>query len=109
MFGGWLEAAEGVFDGGWCEGREVCSGLPHHPFGERGAGSDGRRATSNLVADLGHAVVFEAGSEAQHVSASDIAHIHRDGGGIQLAHVTGILEMVEQLFGMERHVLSVPF
>ncbi len=81
-------------------GPQLGAGASHHPFGRRAAGGDRRRAAAGFVANLSDAVCLESHRQPHDVAASRVAHFNDDGRWSEFTHMTGILKMIEESFGV---------
>ena len=96
MFGGGLEAAYALFHDGGSEARELCRCFAGHPFGEGGAGGDGRGAAACEKTGFHDASVFKACGEPQHVAAGGVGDVYFHGRRRQFARVARIVKVVQQ-------------
>lgn len=104
MFGLGGQTAEGVFDGGGLEGRELGAVLAYDPFSERRTGGDGGGAAAHLVTGFDRDWALPSNRKPEDVSARGVGDFHRDGRGGQVAHIAGILKMLQQPVGI--HMLQ---
>ena len=100
MLRGRLQSAQRMIDYFRRQRLQFCTSLAQHPFGQRRAGSDRRRAAANLETRFDNLSVFEECGQAQEVPAGRIGHVHGDRRRRKLADVAGIPEMFQQEIGM---------
>jgi len=96
MFGGWGQSSDCVlyFIGGDLSDRREW--LSVDEFRQGRTRCDGRRTAAHPVADLRNEALCKRRGEAKDIATRRIAHLHRNGGRGQFAHMAGIAEMVKQ-------------
>jgi len=93
---GRLQSADRFLDHGRGERFQFLARLAGHPFGQRGAGRDRRRAPSRLKARFYDAVAFESHPQPKHVAAGGIRNVYFDRRRREFSRIPRILEMVDQ-------------
>jgi len=91
-------------------GREVFSadffclsdGLIRDHLGQQRTASDGGNASFSAEAGFGDVAAIDCQREAQYITADGIFQLRRSGGRRQIARITGMLEVIEELGRIHR-------